>query len=68
MVAAATSGAPKGFESGQITAASAKEGHLLVATGDGLLELHELKPEGKRRMSAKDFLIGHRVHVGDKFG
>lgn len=66
--AAATSEAHTGFEPGQITAASAKQGHLLVATGDGLLELHELQPEGKRRMSAKDFLQGHRVHIGDKFG
>lgn len=64
--AAATSDAHIGFEPGQITAA-AKEGYLQVATGDGLLELHELQPESKRRMSVKDFLLGHRVQVGDKF-
>jgi methionyl-tRNA formyltransferase len=38
---------------------------LLVATGDGALELREIRPEGKRAMSAREFVAGHRVNVGD---
>ena len=33
---------------------------LFVACGDGLVELVEVQPEGKRRMSAKDMLAGSR--------
>jgi methionyl-tRNA formyltransferase len=38
-----------------------------MATGDGLLELVEVQPEGKRRMGVRDFLGGHRLVVGDRF-
>jgi methionyl-tRNA formyltransferase len=43
-------------------------GRLLVATGDGALEILELQPASKRSMPAADFLRGHRAHLGDKFG
>ena len=33
---------------------------LLVGTGEGLLEVRELQPAGKRRMSAEDFINGLR--------
>jgi methionyl-tRNA formyltransferase len=39
---------------------------LVVATGDGTLELRVVRPEGKRAMSAREFLAGHRLHVGDR--
>jgi methionyl-tRNA formyltransferase len=42
--------------------------HLFVATGDGMLELIELQPAGKRSMSAGEFLRGNRVQVGDRLG
>lgn len=54
-----------GFSPGAIV--SADEDHVLVATGDGLLEIVELQPEGKRRMSAIDFLHGHSLQPGDRF-
>jgi len=38
--------------------------HLAVACGEGLLYLLEVQPEGKRRMSASDFMRGHRVTKG----
>ena len=38
---------------------SQTENELLVATGDGALALGELQLEGKRRMSAAEFLRGH---------
>jgi methionyl-tRNA formyltransferase len=43
-------------------------GHqLFVACGSGRLELLEVRPEGKRRMSAADFLNGARVQPGERF-
>ncbi len=39
-----------------------------VATGTGLLELLEVQPAGRRRMTGKEFLAGHPVRVGDRFG
>lgn len=38
---------------------------LVVATGDGGLEIQELQPAGKRRMPAADWLRGAPVKVGD---
>jgi methionyl-tRNA formyltransferase len=40
---------------------------LRIGTGDGLLELVEVQPEGKRRMGVRDFLAGHRLVAGDRF-
>ncbi len=40
---------------------------LLIATGDGILEILELQPAGKRSMSATDFLRGNHVATGDRF-
>jgi methionyl-tRNA formyltransferase len=41
---------------------------LLVGTGDGSLLLTDLQLEGKRRMSAQEFLQGARVAAGDRVG
>ncbi len=38
-----------------------------VGTGEGSLLIREIQPEGKRRMSVRDFLSGHRVTVGTVF-
>jgi methionyl-tRNA formyltransferase len=38
-----------------------------VATGDGCLRVLELQPAGKRLMTWKDFVNGHRVVAGDRF-
>lgn len=35
-----------------------------VATGQGVIEVWELQPEGKRVMSARDFISGHRLKKG----
>jgi methionyl-tRNA formyltransferase len=42
--------------------------HLAVATGDGIVEVMELQPAGKRRMSAEEFLRGRRPQAGDRLG
>ncbi|MCI8465321.1 MAG: methionyl-tRNA formyltransferase [Lachnospiraceae bacterium] len=39
---------------------------ILVQTGEGLLAVRELQPEGKRRMDAGAFLRGYPVKAGDK--
>lgn len=41
---------------------------LTVGCGDGSVIIHELQLEGKKRMDAKSFLVGHRLCAGDKIG
>jgi methionyl-tRNA formyltransferase len=43
-------------------------GRLLVAAGEGAIEILELQPAGKRSMSAGEFLRGYRVSLGDVLG
>jgi methionyl-tRNA formyltransferase len=51
---------------GEIVKAQGDE--LMVACGDEtLLRLDEVQPEGKRRMSVRDFLNGARVRAGERF-
>ncbi len=49
------------------TVLSVENGVVTVACGDGCLDLTILLPEGKRRMSAADFIRGRGVSVGDRF-
>jgi len=53
---------------GEIVELDAKTGRLIVATGGGGLQLAELQPEGKRRMTAQEFLRGAQLKTGDVFG
>jgi methionyl-tRNA formyltransferase len=46
----------------------ARSVQLLVRTGTGILEIVQLQPAGKRPMSAADFLRGHPLAPGDRFG
>ena len=41
---------------------------LRVNTGQGTLEIRELQPEGKKRMSVHDFLLGNKIEKGARFG
>lgn len=50
------------------TVVYANDHRLLVQTGQGLLEILELRPEGKRDMPAGDFLHGHSVQPGNRMG
>lgn len=50
------------------TVVAVRPSGVIVATGRGCLELQELQPSGRRRMSAQEFLAGHRVDVGQQFG
>ena len=40
---------------------------FVVSTGAGLLEILEIQPAGKRRMSAKDYVCGHGLNINDRF-
>lgn len=39
-----------------------------VSTGEGCLIVHTLQLEGKKRMTVKDFMLGHKLEGGMKFG
>jgi len=39
--------------------------HLVVVTGDGLLRIDQIRPAGKRVMTAAEFLRGNPIKVGD---
>jgi methionyl-tRNA formyltransferase len=55
-------GGPPAAQPGQLVV----EGRTLrAACGQGWLELVELQPEGKRRMTAQEFINGHRPTVDD---
>ena len=42
---------------------------LIVAAGDGsALRVLGIQPEGKRAMTPREFLAGHRVRAGERFG
>lgn len=57
----ATSDQPAG------TVIELKKNSFLVACGSGVLEILELQPPSKKRMSAGDFVRGHGVEAGDIF-
>lgn len=49
------------------TVAELRKNSFCIATGEGLLEVLEIQPPSKKRMSAGDLLRGHGVAVGDIF-
>jgi len=62
---------PRPAGSGPATAAPgeivATDPALLVATGEGLLQILDVQPEGKGRLAALDWLRGRGAHPGDRF-
>ena len=42
--------------------------YIEVAAGEGNLRIYELQMEGKKRMSAHDFLLGIKVAAGELLG
>lgn len=55
---------------------SGSPGHIMavtkdairVATGSGILVIKELQPANSRRMTVMEYLAGHAIHVGSRFG
>jgi methionyl-tRNA formyltransferase len=54
-----------GVPPGSVVAAHGDE--LRVAAGSEAVDLLEIQAEGKRPMSPRDFLAGHRLRLGDRF-
>jgi methionyl-tRNA formyltransferase len=52
---------------GTVATANQADG-IMVATGDGVLELMELQAEGGRVLPSRLFLGGHPVAPGDRLG
>jgi methionyl-tRNA formyltransferase len=52
------------LESGSVFA---HEGRLFAVAADGPIEILEIQQEGKRRMTAEEFLRGYTVNTGEKF-
>lgn len=50
------------------TVAAVRGSGLVINTGDGFLEIHRVRPEGKREMPIADFVNGHHIAIGDQFG
>lgn len=59
-----------GTTSGQLpgTILSVDKNQILVQTGSSPVSIVQLQPEGKKPMSAADFLRGNRLVPGDRFG
>jgi len=53
-------------EAGVVVKINVKEGELVIQTGRGHLAIDELQLEGKRRMSAAEFLRGHQIRFREK--
>lgn len=50
------------------TVAEVTKTSLKIQTGNGLLSIRELQPEGKKRMTIDAFLRGYPVEPGESFG
>ena len=55
---------PAGAAPGEIVATDPA---LLVATGDDLLQILDVQPEGKGRLAAAEWVRGRGAHPGDRF-
>ncbi|MDZ7362891.1 MAG: methionyl-tRNA formyltransferase [candidate division KSB1 bacterium] len=53
-------------DAGAVAKVNVKEGELIIQTGRGHLAIDELQLEGKRRMSAAEFLRGHPIRNHEK--
>ncbi|MDR1924372.1 MAG: methionyl-tRNA formyltransferase [Planctomycetaceae bacterium] len=51
---------------GSIIKASNNE--IIVAAGKGAIKILQIQPAGKKMMTAKEFLSGYRINIGEKFG
>ncbi len=53
------------FEPGTII--KIEKSALFVTTGEGIIKIKRIKPQGKREMEVRDFLCGHQIKEGEKF-
>ena len=50
------------------TVMKADDHGMIVTTGDGLLQVHEIQPSGRKMMQVNAFLRGYPLRPGDRFG
>ncbi len=41
---------------------------LIIACGDGTLLINRVRPEGRKSMTAREYVAGHRLTAGDRLG
>jgi len=56
------------FEQGRVAQITSDKNEIAVVTASGNLVIEELQLEGGRRMSAKEFVHGHKIKAGELFG
>jgi methionyl-tRNA formyltransferase len=66
-VAPTGSQAPSGSSDPPGTVLAGENKQLVVQAAGGALEIRRLQPEGKRAMTAGEFLAGYPVRTGDRF-
>ncbi len=59
---------PAAAPPGTITVLKPENDRLGIATGDGCLLISEIQREGGKRLSVGDFIRGHPLQVGQRFG
>jgi len=64
LIVVRSAAAPEGPEAAPGTVVEAAGDRLVIAAGSGALRLLEVKPEGRRVMTAREFLAGHPIRVG----
>jgi methionyl-tRNA formyltransferase len=57
-----------GAHPGPGTIVKASGDDLVIAAGDGFLQVLGIQPEGRRGLTAREFLAGHAARVGSMFG
>lgn len=57
-----------GSSPGTVIEAAPSRDLLVVACGEGALRLSRVQPEGRRPMTARDFLAGNRIQIGQTLG
>jgi len=58
---------PKYLNSAPGTVIFANTKRVILRTGDGVLELKRVQPQGKRAMQISEFLCGRKINPGDEF-
>ncbi len=53
---------------GTILEADGRSGWLVIACGNGALQIREVQLQGKKRMSVSDFLRGYQIKPGERVG
>lgn len=56
------------LETGCGVVCAVEKDYFDVAAGEGILRIFELQLEGKKRMNTHDFLLGVKMHPGDRLG